>query len=73
MDPDSGTNLAVLYATLIIIIGTVLTEWPPQDYNAVLYIGFGLGGLIFIRILHLIWQLDPLINRAKNKFSGWLD
>lgn len=64
MDPDSGTNLAVLYATLIIIIGTVVSEWPPKRLDAIFWISFFVTSLIVLRIGLLIWNLDPLFNRS---------
>jgi len=61
MDPQTRTNLGVLYATLIIIFGTIATEWPPGEVNLVLVaIGIFTAG-IAVRIVLLIWKIDPLI------------
>ncbi len=62
MDADSGTNLAVLYATLIIIIGTIVTEWPPERLDVVFWVSAVVTALIVVRIGLLIWDLDPLLN-----------
>jgi hypothetical protein len=70
-DP-SLINLAALYATLILIIGTVISEWPPEgqkewfpafvsDGLFVLSVVFTAG--IMLRILLLIWNTDPLFKR----------
>lgn len=62
MDADSGINLAILYATLVIIIGTIVTEWPPERIDWIFVIGGSITFLIFLRIVLLIWNLDPLFN-----------
>jgi len=62
-------NLAALYATVILIIGTVVSEWPPEGqeewfptiFNDVLFVFSAVVTiLITFRILLLIWQTDPL-------------
>ena len=62
MDVDSGTNLAILYATLVIILGTIVTEWPPERLDSVFFVSVAITFLIVLRIVVLIWNLDPVFN-----------
>lgn len=68
-EEPSLINLAALYATLILIIGTVVSKWPPEGqkewFPALLNDGVFIfsvifTGLIVLRILLLIWKTDPL-------------
>jgi hypothetical protein len=68
-EDGSLINLAALYATLILIIGTVVSEWPPEGQKewfpvVVNDILFALSGIatffIILRILILIWNTDPM-------------
>jgi hypothetical protein len=70
-EEPSLVNLAALYATLILIIGTVISEWPPEGqkewFPAVLNDGLFVLSVLFtalivLRILLLIWKSDPLFN-----------
>jgi hypothetical protein len=63
MDPDVGTNLGVLYATLIIIIGTIVTEWPPRRIDEVFILASIATSLIVLRVFHLIYKIDPQVHR----------
>lgn len=65
----SRINLAALYATLILIIGTVISKWPPEGqkewfpvvFNDIMFVFSGVVTiLITLRILLLIWNSDPL-------------
>jgi len=51
-------NLAVLYATLIIILGTVVTEWPPRRLDALFWTSSLITGVITLRILSLIYHIE---------------
>ena len=64
MDSETGTNLAVLYATLIIIIGTIVTEWPPERLDFVFWGAVTATTLIVLRISHLIYKIDPLFDSS---------
>ena len=64
-------NLAALYATLILIIGTVISEWPPEGQkewfpvwvNDALFVVSAIVTIgIVLRILILIRNTDPLFS-----------
>ena len=66
---QSLINLAALYATLILIIGAVVSKWPsegqgdwfPAVLNDIVFVLSGIATpLIVLRILLLIWNADPL-------------
>ena len=68
-EEPSLINLAALYATLILIIGTVVSEWPPEGQkewfpailnDALFVLSVIFTALIVLRILLLIWKTDPL-------------
>lgn len=76
-------NLAVLYATVMIIFGTILSEWPPDGQKEYIPVVVGdllmvtLGAisvLIFFRIVHLIWVLEekPLERYIQNSRFAYL-
>jgi len=71
-EEPSLINLAALYATLILIIGTVISEWPPEGqkewFPVILNDGLFVLSVIFtalivLRILLLIWKTDPLFKQ----------
>jgi len=75
---NSLIDLAALYATLILIIGTTISEWPPdgqkgwfpEGFDDVLFVIFGIATiLIFMRILLLIRNADPLVQRILERIS----
>lgn len=71
-EETSLVNLAALYATLILIIGTVISEWPPEGQKEwfpailsdILFVfSVIFTALIVLRILLLIWKTDPLFRK----------
>lgn len=65
-------NLAAPYAALILIIGTIISEWPPEDQKGrfPVWVGDALFVVsavvtvgIVLRILILIKKTDPRLSR----------
>ncbi len=69
-DPGLGifVNTGTLYATLALIIGTVVSEWPPEGQeqirtastleDVVFYFSVIFTAAIITRILALIWYVE---------------
>ncbi|MFB6083865.1 MAG: hypothetical protein ABEJ94_06445 [Halorientalis sp.] len=60
-------NLGVLYATLILVIGTIVSEWPPaQNFpkgtgDAVFVFSVAATAVIVGRVIRLIGQLEQRV------------
>lgn len=68
INPDTSVNLALLYATLVLVAAEVLTNWPPEGQKESLPewsgdLVFGISALLVLiiscRVAWLILTSDP--------------
>lgn len=67
-DLQVSVNTAILYATVALLLATVVSEWPPEGQPTLpiledlVFFGVGFAGSFIVgRVTYLLWTLESYI------------